>query len=177
MAGEAIASLGTMNGVVRGSAAVETEESGRSFWVTALIGAAVMAAVDEIIFHQLLGWHHFYDRATPAVGLFSDGILHAAELIALVGGFFLFADLRSRHALSRRAAWGGFFVGAGGFQLFDGVVDHKVLRLHQIRYGVPDILPYDVAWNAVGALLLVVGMVILMRTPSKAVPPNPRTPS
>jgi len=152
-------------------------ESGRSFRVTALIGAAVMAAMDEIIFHQLLGWHHFYDRSTPAVGLFSDGILHAAELIALVGGFFIFADLRSRRALVPRAAWAGFFVGAGGFQLFDGVVDHKVLRLHQIRYGVPDLLPYDLAWNAAGALLLVVGIAILMRTPSMALTGNPRTPA
>ncbi|PZG01568.1 DUF2243 domain-containing protein [Micromonospora deserti] len=127
-----------------------------------IIGVAVVAAVDEIVFHQVLGWHHFYDRSTPAVGLLSDGLLHAAELLALVGGFFWFADLRRRGVLAPRAAWGGFLLGAGAFQVFDGVVDHKVLRLHQIRYGVP-LLPYDVFWIAGGAALLLLGAVVLGR--------------
>jgi len=53
-----------------------------------LIGVAAMAAVDEVVFRQILGWHHFYARATQAVDLLSDGLLHAAELVALAGGFF-----------------------------------------------------------------------------------------
>ncbi|MET8229782.1 DUF2243 domain-containing protein [Micromonospora sp. NPDC005298] len=125
-----------------------------------LIGIAVMAAVDEIVFHQLLAWHHFYDRSTPSVALLSDGLLHAAELIILVGGFFWFADLRRRRALSTRLAWGGFLLGAGGFQLFDGLVDHKVLRVHQIRYGV-HLVPYDVVWNVAGAVLLLAGAAVV----------------
>ncbi|MEU6203780.1 DUF2243 domain-containing protein [Micromonospora musae] len=131
-----------------------------------MIGVAVMAAVDEIVFHQLLGWHHFYDRSTPSVALFSDGLLHAAELLALVGGFFWFADLRRRQILAPRAAWGGFLLGAGAFQLFDGLVDHKVLRLHQIRYGV-HLLPYDVVWNVAGGVLLVAGAVLTWRARSR----------
>jgi len=130
--------------------------------VCALIGAAVMAAVDEIVFHQVLAWHHFYDRSTPAVGLLSDGLLHTAELLALVAGFTLYADLRRRGALSVPHAWAGLFLGLGGFQLFDGVVDHKVLRLHQVRYGV-DLLPYDLAWNAAGLVLLAVGAALYVR--------------
>ncbi|MBQ1036839.1 DUF2243 domain-containing protein [Micromonospora sp. C81] len=128
--------------------------------VGVLIGIAIMAAVDEIVFHQLLAWHHFYDRSTPSVALLSDGLLHAAEVIILVGGFFWFADLRRRRALSTRLAWGGFLLGAGGFQVFDGVVDHKVLRLHQIRYGV-HLLPYDVVWIASGAVLLLAGVAVV----------------
>ncbi|WP_236567976.1 MULTISPECIES: DUF2243 domain-containing protein [unclassified Nocardiopsis] len=121
-----------------------------------------MAAVDEIVFHQILGWHHFYDRSTPMVGLLSDGLLHAGELLALVAGFFLFADLRRHQALHRGAAWAGLLLGLGGFQLFDGIVDHKLLRLHQIRYGV-DLLPYDLAWNGAALLLLAAGTVVLVR--------------
>jgi len=134
----------------------------RSALAVGVVGVAVMAAVDEIVFHQLLGWHHFYDRATPTVGLLSDGLLHAAELLALVGGFFWLLDLRRRGVLVARAAWGGLLLGAGAFELFDGLVDHKVLRVHQVRYGV-DVLPYDLAWNAAGALLLVAGAVITWR--------------
>ncbi|HWH99838.1 MAG TPA: DUF2243 domain-containing protein, partial [Propionibacteriaceae bacterium] len=113
--------------------------------MAALIGVGVMAAIDEIVFHQILAWHHFYDRATPTLALLSDGLLHAAEVVILVAGIFLVADLRRRDALVPRSAWGGFLLGAGAFQLFDGVVDHKLLRVHQIRYGV-QLLPYDLAW-------------------------------
>ena len=81
-----------------------------------------MAAVDEIVFHQLLAWHHFYDRSTPRIGLLSDGLLHATELLLLVAGFFLLADLARRRELRKRSARAGFFLGAGGFQLFDGIV-------------------------------------------------------
>ncbi len=128
----------------------------------AAIGVGLMAAVDEIVFHQVLGWHHFYDRSTPEVALMSDGVLHAAELVLLVAGFFGFFDLRRRGALDRTAAWAGGLLGAGGFQLFDGVVDHKVLRVHQIRYGV-DLLPYDVAWIGAALAMLAVGAWLAVR--------------
>lgn len=146
---------------------VETEGPRRSFRATVLIGVAVMAGVDEIVFHQVLGWHHFYDGSTNRVGLLSDGLLHAAELIALVAGFFLFADARRSGEYSPIHSWAGFFIGAGGFQVFDGIVDHKVLRLHQIRYGV-NVIPYDIVWNAAGAVLLVIGFVLWRRARSPA---------
>jgi uncharacterized membrane protein len=139
-------------------------ERRRSMGVAALIGFGVMAAVDEIIFHQILAWHHFYDRATDAVGLMSDGLLHAAELVMIVAGLFMFADLRRRHTLAPRAAWAGAFLGLGGFQLFDGIVDHKLLKLHQIRYGVEHLLPYDLAWNGAAVLLLAIGAVLAARS-------------
>lgn len=128
----------------------------------ALIGIGIMAAVDEIIFHQLLSWHHFYDRSTTEIGLMSDGLLHAAELIAIVAGFFMLLDLRRSHFLVKARVWAGFFLGLGGFQLFDGLIDHKVLRLHQIRY-VENLLPYDIAWNLAGLILLLIGVYLTRR--------------
>lgn len=138
-----------------------------------MIGVAVMAAVDEIVFHQILAWHHSYDRSTPRVGLLSDGLLHAVELLLLVAGFFLLADLRRRAALHTRRAWAGFLLGAGGFQLFDGVVNHKVLRLHQIRYDVVDLFVYDAVWIGSAVVLLAAGAAVALtgrdrRTPATA---------
>ncbi|MEU9145413.1 DUF2243 domain-containing protein [Streptomyces sp. NPDC048349] len=137
-------------------------ERRRSMVACGLIGVGVMAAVDEIVFHQILGWHHFYDRSTAGVGLLSDGLLHTAELLALVAGFFLHADLRRRRALAAAHGWAGFFLGLGVFQLFPGIVDHKLLRLHQIRYGV-DVTPYDWAWNTAALVLLLIGTVTALR--------------
>lgn len=131
-------------------------------WSAALIGIGVMAAIDEIVFHQILAWHHFYDRSTSDIALLSDGLLHAAELVAIVAGFFLFMDIRDRRISNPPLAWGWFILGTAAFHLFDGIVDHKILRIHQVRYGV-DILPYDIAWNAFGVLLLLAGLILLRR--------------
>ena len=122
----------------------------------------MMAAFDEIVFHQILGWHHFFDRSIPTVGLLSDGLLHTAELLLLVGGFVVLADLRRRQALAVRHFWAAFPLGAGGFQLFDGVIDHKVLRTHQVRYDV-ELLPYDLAWIGSAVVLLLLGAVLMVR--------------
>ncbi|MHA7264633.1 DUF2243 domain-containing protein [Arthrobacter sp. TMN-37] len=128
----------------------------RSMWAGVMIGVGVMAAVDEILFHQLLAWHHFYDRAGGAVGLVSDGVLHAAELFVLIAGFFLLASAIRRGPASPGPVLAGLFLGLGGFQLFDGLVNHKVLRFHQIRYGV-ELLPYDLIWNGAALVLLLAG--------------------
>lgn len=149
-------------------------QTARSLWAGILIGVGLMAAVDEIVFHQVLAWHHFYDRATPAVGLLSDGLLHAAELLAIVAGGFLVGELLRQQALARPWAWAGLFLGAGGFQLFDGLINHKVLRLHQIRYGVV-LLPYDLAWNSAGLALLLVGAVLAARARGAQRRPRPAT--
>nr|MBF0681308.1 DUF2243 domain-containing protein [Pseudomonas sp.] len=134
----------------------------RSLRATLFLGIGLMAAVDEILFHQILAWHHFFDRSTPAIGLLSDGLLHAAELLLLAAGFYLFVTLARNKAIARLHAWAGLFLGSGGFQLFDGIVNHKVLRLHQIRY-VEDPLFYDLAWNGFGLALLIIGVALLRR--------------
>ena len=144
----------------------------RSIRVAAMIGVGLVAAVDEIVFHQLLGWHHLVDGSTPRVGLLSDGLLHAAELVLLVVGFVLLSELRRRGALALRSAWAGLVLGAGGFQLADGVVNHKILRLHQIRDGV-ELWPYDLAWNGAALVLLAVGAVLLVRSRGEAGRPGP----
>jgi uncharacterized membrane protein len=133
-----------------------------SLVATAMIGVGLMAAVDEIVFHQLLDWHSFYDRSTPRIGLLSDGLLHAAEVVVLVLGGVRWAALRRGAALAPRAAWAGLFLGLGGFQLFDGLVDHKLLRVHQVRYGVEP-LSYDLAWTGAALVLLLVGAGLALR--------------
>jgi uncharacterized membrane protein len=143
-----------------------TERAARSaqnVWSGVLFGVGLIAFVDEAVFHQLLHWHHFYDRSTTEIGLVSDGLFHAISWFATIAGLFLFADLRRRRALWMQRWVGGVLTGAGGFQLYDGLIQHKVLGLHQIRY-VEDVLPYDVTWNASAAALVIAGVVLVWRT-------------
>jgi uncharacterized membrane protein len=152
----------------------DTVDRRRSVLTGLVLGVAFMAAVDEIVFHLVLSWHHFYDRSTSEIALLSDGLLQTVYLVLLVAGFFTYADLRRRGILGRRSAVAAFVLGLGAFQLFDGIVDHKLLRLHQVRYGV-DVLPYDLAWNGAAVLLLVVGAVLLRRSRSEGRAPAARS--
>ena len=131
-----------------------------------LLGLGVAGFVDETVFHQLLHWHHFYDRSTPDAGLVSDGLFHAFSWFATVAGMFLLVEARRRGPVSPRRWWGGLLVGAGAFNLYDGLVQHKLLDLHQIRYGV-DLTPYDWAWNVVALLALGAGAALLARSRSR----------
>ncbi|MGW5744312.1 DUF2243 domain-containing protein [Amycolatopsis sp. NPDC003861] len=142
-------------------------ETRRSAWAGILTGIGVAAFVDETVFHQLLHWHHFYDRSTSEAGLVSDGLFHAFGFFAVVFGLVLVADLRRGDRLSGRALAGGVLAGAGAFQLYDGTVQHKLLGSHQIRYAV-DLTPYDWTWNVVAVLLIAVGAVLLRRARATA---------
>ena len=132
-------------------------------WSGALLGLGVIAFVDETVFHQLLHWHHFYDRSTTGVGLVSDGLFHAFSWFATIAALFLVARLRRERAFHGLRFTGGVLAGAGFFQLYDGLVQHKLMGLHQIRYDV-DLLPYDLVWNISAAVLLVAGIALLVTT-------------
>lgn len=141
---------------------VQTQRWRTSLVSGLLFGVGLAAFVDETVFHQLLHWHHFYDRSTPEVALVSDGLFHAFGWFAVVAGLFLMADRRRADAFTWTRWWGGTLLGAGGFQLYDGTIQHKLMRLHQIRYHV-DILPYDLVWNVLAVIMLVAGAVLLRR--------------
>lgn len=56
----------------------------------------------------------------------------------------------------------GILLGAGGFQLYDGLVQHLIFHLHQIRYGV-DTLPYNLIWNVLAGMMVIIGGLLLRR--------------
>ncbi len=137
--------------------------SRRNLWSGILFGLGVVAFIDETIFHQLLHWHHFYDKSTTSIGLVSDGLFHAFSWFATIGGLFLFADLRRRNSLVWKRWIGGIYLGAGVFQLYDGIIQHKIMRIHQIRY-VDNVIIYDVIWNVIAAGMIVVGVILTIKT-------------
>lgn len=133
-----------------------------NFWSGIFFGLGTIAFIDETVFHQLLHWHHFYDKSTTAVGLVSDGLFHAFSWFATVASLFMVAKLRSRKAWQKKYWVGAAIFSAGVFQLYDGIVQHKLMQLHQIRY-VVDVFYYDVVWNIIAVLLIIIGWWILRR--------------
>ncbi|PRO67128.1 DUF2243 domain-containing protein [Alkalicoccus urumqiensis] len=125
-------------------------------------GLGTIAFFDEVVFHQLLHWHHFYDLSTTSAGLVSDGLFHAFSWSATVAGLFLLANLWKKGVWQRTRWLGYFLVSVGLFQLYDGLVQHKLLGLHQIRYGV-DLLPYDLAWNGSAVVIAAIGVLLIRK--------------
>ncbi|HEX3213126.1 MAG TPA: DUF2243 domain-containing protein [Actinomycetota bacterium] len=133
------------------------------FWPGILVGIGIAGTLDEVVLHQLLGWHHFYDRSTPSVGLLSDGLFHILSTVLLVIGVIQLVERRRTTPDPPRLALAGILLGAGGFNLYDGTIQHKLLGLHQVRAGAPDNLPYDLAFLAIAATLALAGALLLRR--------------
>ena len=127
-----------------------------------LVGIGVSGTLDEVVLHQLLRWHHFYDRSSAATGLVTDGLLHLFSTAALAAGLLMLWR-RGADALPgwRKRTLGGVLAGAGAFNLYDGTIQHKLLRLHQVREGASDQLPYDLVYIGLAAAALALGVALL----------------
>ena len=146
----------------RGDAVAAHDLSGATrslLWSGVLLGIGVAGTLDEVIFHQLLRWHNFYVHTTLDWRIVSDGLFHAfSSLVLVLAAWRLWRQPRL-HSRSEeaRVLLAGTLLGAGGFNFYDGTIQHKLLRLHPIREGVANQLPYDLAWNVVALGVFVLG--------------------
>jgi uncharacterized membrane protein len=141
---------------------VSADPDGASLlWPGVLVGIGVAGTLDEVVLHQLLRWHHFYDRGSQAAGLISDGIFHLGSTAVLAVGLILLVERYRAGAGPLRRGVAGVLLGAGGFNLYDGLVQHKLLGLHQVRGGAADNLPYDLAFVGLAAVVLLAGVALL----------------
>ncbi len=125
---------------------------GRNLVAGLLLGLGIVAFFDETVFHQLLHWHHFYDRSTTDVGLVSDGLFHAFSWFATVAALFLLAQLRRDRALHVRRFVGGLPVRAAVLVLV--VAAHDILA--KTLYAHPP-AGVDPGGAAVGAQVMYYG--------------------
>ena len=63
--------------------------SSRNLWSGFLFGPGLVSFLDEVVFHQILHWHHFYDKSMSDIGLISDGLFHAFSWFATIGSLFI----------------------------------------------------------------------------------------
>ncbi|PZM63861.1 DUF2243 domain-containing protein [Paenibacillus dendritiformis] len=136
--------------------------SRRNVWSGILFGLGLVGFLDDTVFHQLLHWHHFYDKSTTGIGLFSDGLFHSFSWFATIGSSFMLVALHRQRAWQAGLWWGGVLLGGGAFQLYDGIIQHKLMRLHQIRY-VDNVYIYDWIWNIIAAAMIIAGVFLLIR--------------
>ncbi len=143
-----------------------------------VLGVGLGGFIDGIVLHQLLQWHHmltgtdtdrlgldYYDPATvPGLQMNTvwDGIVHVTTWLCVLLGLGLLHSRLSRRrdrVVGARGLWGWVLVGWGLFNLVEGVLNHHVMGIHHVRSG-PHELAYDLAFLALGAVLIGVGRLL-----------------
>jgi uncharacterized membrane protein len=146
---------------------------GARFVTGILLGIGVVGFVDETVFHQLLQWHSFYWATDQHGRVLSDGLFHAfSTLVLLWGALRLWRTPRPSTPDAGDAITAAALIGGGGFNTYDGVVQHLLLHFHLVNEYVcpvpeannavsscPADVPFEVAWIAVGMALLLTGIV------------------
>ncbi len=127
-----------------------------------VLGFGFMGAMDGIIFHQLLEWHSVVMQTDRAWQIASDGVFHFAVTITLVvGGILLWLAGNPKDLTSGvRKLIGGFLLGMGVFNLVEGIINHHLLQIHRVKPGDANALLYDLAFLALGLVLVIVGQLI-----------------
>ncbi len=150
-----------------------SERARRSLlWTGIILGVGVIGTLDGVVLHELLQWHKFYVHTTEFWRTFIDGMFHFVTAALLFwGALRLWAD---RDLLSRygrmRLLWAGILFGMGGFNLYDGTIQHKLLQLHPVREGLDtgQLLPYDLTFNGIALLLLLAGGLLWRASAARA---------
>lgn len=152
-----------------------TLKSAKSANIKPLLLAGIVLGVgqggffDGIVFHQLLQWHHMFSSVRTDVTIagmelntFGDGLFHLFDWVMTLMGIGLLwkAGCRERNAWSRHVFGGALLIGAGLFNLVEGIIDHHILGIHHLKPGIHQ-LWWDIGFLASGVLLISIGLVLL----------------
>jgi uncharacterized membrane protein len=135
------------------------------------LGLGLGGFVDGILLHQILQWHHMISNVQPLTSISNidlnmvwDGLFHAFDWILTVIGIILLwqAGKREDVAWSSQTFVGSILLGAGLFNLVEGLIDHQILGIHHVKPG-----PYQLAWDlgflALGTVLVIIGWIMIQR--------------
>lgn len=133
-----------------------------------VLGVALGAFLDGILFHQVLRWHHLVSQREPTdtvAGLdantLADGLFHVfSYAVLLVAVWLLWRAGRAGAMPSGRLLGGGVLLGAGAFNVADGIALHLVAQLHHLREGA-DETTYDIAWLLINVGLSALGAFVV----------------
>ena len=156
---------------------------GPAIFTGVLLGIGIAGFIDESIFHQLLQWHNFYWATDQRGRILSDGLFHVASTLLLLWGVLrLWLDRASRAGARSRAILAGILAGAGGFNTYDGVVQHVILHFHLVDEHLCPVandpnnsvlnchadIPYEVVWILIASSILAAGVALARRALTEA---------
>ncbi len=159
------------------------KQSRRSALLTGLLlGIGIAAFLDETLLHQLLQWHTFYWYTDQRGRLLSDGLFHAfSTLLLLWGTLRLWQGRTTWNSANRNLIFAAVLIGIGGFNLYDGLIQHIILRFHIVNELICSTsashqntflgicaadIPYEIVFDLIALFILIVGLLWWQRTKS-----------
>ncbi|WP_254536487.1 DUF2243 domain-containing protein [Halomarina litorea] len=138
----------------------------RALVAAGVFGFGFSGLIDVLVLHHVLQLHHLVSGLYPMdtlsglrTNIRADGLFSLAMVgIAGVGAGLLWqSERRTEAPLALRPVAGAALVGLGAFDLFDVLVDHVLLGLHQptMQGGV-----YNPHWAAVSLLFVAAGWLL-----------------
>ncbi len=131
-----------------------------------VLGIGFGGFVDGIFFHQILQVHEMLSNKIPAtnyigksVNMFWDGIFHAFCLIVALVGVVLLWKLLWRNDVDRsgKLLTAGLLFGWGIFNLVEGIIDHHLLKLHNVVEYATNHAPANYAFLGSSVVFSLVG--------------------
>ncbi len=136
-----------------------------------LLGLGQAGFFDGIVFHQLLQWHHMFtnvETSNTVLGLelntLGDGLFHLVDWLFTLSGLIVLwlAIKRNDVNLSTAVLIGAFCIGAGMFNITEGILSHHILQIHHVKPGEHQ-LAWDLSFIGAGILSVIIGGIILNR--------------
>ncbi|MBD2609932.1 MAG: DUF2243 domain-containing protein [Nostoc sp. ZfuVER08] len=136
-----------------------------------VLGLGLGGFVDGILLHQLLQWHHMLSNIRPLTSVANedlnmvwDGLFHAFDWLLTVAGIILLwrAGGRDDVPWSSQTFIGSILIGAGLFDVVEGLIDHQILGIHHVKPG-PNQLAWDLGFLAFGSVLAVIGSIMIKK--------------
>jgi uncharacterized membrane protein len=137
-----------------------------------ILGIGLGGFIDGIILHQILQWHEMLTNKVPnttldgkSINMFWDGIFHFFCLFVVLTGLFFLWKLFSRPDANKsgKLLIGGMILGWGLFNIVEGVIDHHLLRLHNVKETTSNPDFWNYGFIIVSLVMLIVGYVLVYK--------------
>lgn len=95
--------------------------------------------------------------------MFWDGIFHAFTLAVVVTGVVLLWRLLPRKDIDRsgKIFIGGLLSGWGLFNIVEGIIDHHLLKLHNVREITGNIDTWNYSFLGISVVILIIGGALI----------------
>ena len=137
-----------------------------------LLGIGLGGFVDGIVLHQILQWHSMLSNVVrPStveaihLNMFWDGVFHAATWIVTFIGVMLLWESGKRGTNPPLSVFlGAMLMGWGAFNLVEGLINHQLLKLHNVRE-VSEPALWNIGFLALSAAIFLAGLVMTYKQP------------
>ncbi len=140
---------------------------------TTTLGIGIGGMLDGTVLHQILQWHEMLSNKLPpftllnkSVNMFWDGIFHFFCFIIILIGIVMLSKVAFDK--NETKGWGkvtgGLLLGWGIFNVVEGLIDHQILKLHNVKETSAAVDLWNYGFLMISILLIIVGWMIIHKS-------------